>query len=257
MASTYSTLKFELIGTGEQAGTWGTTTNTNIGTAIQESIAGRATATFTSDADLTLSLTDSNATQVARNYILNVTSSVSLTATRNLIVPTINKPYIIENNTTGSQSIVVKTSAGTGVTVPNGKKVMVYADNTNVVAAFDTAPTLNVGSTSPASSVSLTVSATDAVLLPVGTTAQRPTAAAGLIRYNTTLGKFEGYTTAWGAIGGGATGAGGDSIFWENGQTVTTSYTITAGQNAGTFGPVTVNSGAIVTVPSGSVWTVV
>jgi len=267
MASTYSTLKFELIGTGEQAGTWGTTTNTNIGTAIQESIAGRATATFTSDADLTLSLTDSNATQVARNYILNVTSSGSLTATRNLIVPTINKPYIIENNTTGSQSIVVKTSAGTGVTVPNGKKVMVYANNTNVVAAFDTVPSLNVssnlgvsgsvgvGTLSP--SVSLTVSATDAVLLPVGTTAQRPTAAAGLIRYNTTLSKFEGYTTAWGAIGGGATGAGGDSIFWENGQTVTTSYTITAGQNAGTFGPVTVNSGAIVTVPSGSVWTVV
>jgi hypothetical protein len=73
----------------------------------------------------------------------------------------------------------------------------------------------------------------------------------------TVLSKFEGYTTAWGAIGGGAAGAGGDSIFWENGQTVTTSYTITAGQNAGTFGPVTVNSGAIVTVPSGSVWTVV
>lgn len=140
MASTYSDLKIELIGTGEQSGTWGTTTNTNLGTALEEAIVGRATANFTSDANLTLTLTDTNATQVARNYILNVTSSVSLTATRNLIVPTIDKPYIIENNTTGGQSIVVKTSAGTGVTVPNGKDMMVYVDGTNVVAAFNNIP---------------------------------------------------------------------------------------------------------------------
>jgi len=87
MASTYSSLKFELIGTGEQTGTWGTTTNTNLGTAIEEAIVGRATANFTSDANLTLTLTDTNATQVARNFVLNVTSSVSLTVTRDLIVP--------------------------------------------------------------------------------------------------------------------------------------------------------------------------
>ena len=121
MASTYSTLKIELIGTGEQQGTWGTTTNTNLGTALEEAIVGRGTANFTTDADLTLTLTNSNATQVARNFVLNVTSGVSLTATRNLIVPTIEKPYIVQNNTTGSQSIVVKTTAGTGITVPSGK----------------------------------------------------------------------------------------------------------------------------------------
>lgn len=140
MASTFSDLKFELIGLGEQDGTWGTTTNINIGTAIEEAIAGRATATFGSDADLTLTLSNSPATQVARHYILDVTSAVSLTTTRNLIVPTIDKPYIIENNTSGSQSIVVKTAAGTGVTVPNGKKVMVYANGTNVVEAFNNIP---------------------------------------------------------------------------------------------------------------------
>jgi len=106
---------------------------------------GRANAVFTTDADLTITLADSNATQVARHYILNLTSSGSLTATRNLIVPSIDKPYIIENNTTGAQSIVVKTSAGTGVTVPNGKKVMVYADSTNVVQAFDYVPSLEIG----------------------------------------------------------------------------------------------------------------
>lgn len=137
MPSSYSALKIELIATGEESGTWGNTTNTNLGTALEESIVGRATANFSTDADLTISLTDTNATQIARNYILNVTSSVSLSTTRNLIVPTINKPYIVENNTTGSQSIVVKTSAGTGVTIPNGKTMMVYADSTNVVPSFN------------------------------------------------------------------------------------------------------------------------
>lgn len=149
MASTYSALKFELIGTGEQSGTWGATTNTNLGTAIEEAIVGYATANFTSDADLTLTLTDTNATQVARNLVLNVTSGVSLSTTRNLIVPTIEKPYYIFNNTTGAQSIVVKTSAGTGVTVPNGTKVFVYTDGTNVVNAVTYLPSLTVDGTNP------------------------------------------------------------------------------------------------------------
>jgi hypothetical protein len=145
MASTYSSIKIELIGTGEQSGVWGDTTNTNLGTAIEEAIVGRANANFTADSDLTVTLTNTNATQVARNYILNVTSSVSLTNTRNLIVPTINKPYIIENNTTGGQSIVVKTASGTGVTVPNDKTVSLYADGTNVHPAIDYLPGLVVG----------------------------------------------------------------------------------------------------------------
>lgn len=148
MASSYSNLKIELMATGENATTWGTITNTNLGTAIEEAIVGRATANFSSDADLTLTLTDNNSTQVARNFVLNVTSGVSLTTTRNLIVPSIEKPYIVENNTSGSQSIIVKTAAGTGITVPNGSKAYVYSNGTNVVAAFDyipslTAPTLN------------------------------------------------------------------------------------------------------------------
>ena len=146
MASTYSALKIELIATGEQSGTWGITTNTNLGTALEEAIVGRATANFTSDADLTISLTNTNATQTARNYILNVTSGVSLSTTRNLIVPTINKPYIVENNTTGGQSIVVKTAAGTGITVPNGSVAMVYANGTNVVSAFTYVPSITTPS---------------------------------------------------------------------------------------------------------------
>jgi hypothetical protein len=173
VASTYSALKIELIGTGEQSGTWGTTTNTNLGTAIEEAIVGYATANFTSDADLTISLTDTNASQTARNLVLNVTSSGSLTATRNLIVPTIEKPYYIFNNTTGNQSIVVKTLAGTGITVPNGGRMFVYADGTNVVEAINRIGSLTLGSALPVASggtgaVSLTA---NNVILGNGTSA--------------------------------------------------------------------------------------
>jgi len=139
MASTYSTnLKIELIGTGEQSGVWGQTTNNNLGTAVEEAIVGQATVNFTTDADLTITLANSNAAQAARAFVLNVTSGVSLTTTRNLVVPTINKTYVVQNNTTGGQSIVVKTASGTGVTVPNSGKAYLYVDGTNVISAIDT-----------------------------------------------------------------------------------------------------------------------
>jgi hypothetical protein len=152
MASTYSALKIELMGTGDQPGTWGTTTNVNLGTALEQAIVGRAATIFSADSDLTITLTDTNATQVARHFILNVISAVALTTTRNLIVPAINKPYIIENNTTGGQSIIVKTSSGTGVTVPNGSRTMVYADSVNVVAAENYKPSLALGTALPVAS---------------------------------------------------------------------------------------------------------
>jgi hypothetical protein len=100
---------------------------------------------------------------------------------------------------------------------------------------------------------------TTALELPDGTTGQRPgSPVAGMIRYNTTLVQFEGYkNSVWGAIGGGATGGGSDDVFYENGQTVTTNYTLSTNKNAVTAGPVTVNSGVTVTIPSGSSWVVV
>ena len=100
---------------------------------------------------------------------------------------------------------------------------------------------------------------TTALELPDGTTGERPgSPVAGMIRYNTTLTQFEGYkNSVWGAIGGGATGGSSDDVFYENGQTVTTNYTLTTNKNAVTAGPVTVNSGVTVTIPSGSSWVVV
>jgi hypothetical protein len=79
-----------------------------------------------------------------------------------------------------------------------------------------------------------------------------------MLRFNDDLDKFEGYNgTAWSSVGGGATGGGSDDVFYENGQNVTANYTITSGKNAMSAGPITVDSGVTVTVPSGSVWTIV
>ena len=101
-------------------------------------------------------------------------------------------------------------------------------------------------------------STTGSAKLPVGTTAQRDgSPASGMIRYNTTTSSFEGYGSAWGAIGGGATGGGTDGWALEHDNTVTTSYSISTGKNVVSAGPLTINSGATVTVPSGSTWVIV
>ena len=139
MASTYSALKIELIGTGEQSGTWGTTTNTNLGdAALGEAITGSATVDFASDADVTITLTDVNTTQAARNLRLNITESSSgLGSVRNLILGSgcqIEKFYLINNTGTGAKTI--KNTSGTGISVAAGKSALVYNNGTNVVEAI-------------------------------------------------------------------------------------------------------------------------
>lgn len=134
MPSTYSPLKIELIATGEQSGTWGVTTNTNLGTALEEAITGSADVTFTNGNDTTITLTDTNATQAARNLRLNLTGSS--TGAQNLILGSgcqIEKLYLINN--TLSHTITVKNTTGTGVAVPAGTTMYVFNNGTNVVAA--------------------------------------------------------------------------------------------------------------------------
>jgi hypothetical protein len=174
MASTYSSnLKIELMATGENSGTWGTNTNTNLGTAMEQAIIGLGNPDYTSDANLTITITDSSASQTARCLVLNVTSVFgALTATRELIVPTIQKQYIVQNNTTGGQSITVKTSAGTGITVPNGRKAHLYVDGTNVIQMFDfvdinggTIDGVTVGASSASTGAFTTLTASGATTL--------------------------------------------------------------------------------------------
>ena len=80
-----------------------------------------------------------------------------------------------------------------------------------------------------------------------------------MMRYNTTLSKFEGWTypaESWSSLGGGAAGGGTDEVFVENMMTVSSDYELSAGKSASSVGPITINSGITVTIPSGQNWIV-
>jgi hypothetical protein len=130
MASTYSTsLRLELMATGDQSGTWGDTTNTNLGTLLEQAITG-VLSVSQGDAELTLTSTD-GASDQARNAVVNLTGA--MTSAQNVIVPTSEKVYLIKNSTTGGFPVTVKTSAGSGVAVAAGTSQWVYCDGTDVV----------------------------------------------------------------------------------------------------------------------------
>jgi hypothetical protein len=142
MASTYSTnLKIELIGTGDQSGTWGNTTNTNLGTLIEEAIAGYVTQTVTDGAATVLTIPN-GASSNGRNYVIELTGA--LTAARTVEVPAVDKPYTFFNNTSGGYAVTVKVSGQTGVTIANGKKAIVYTNSTDVIEVAN-APVTEAG----------------------------------------------------------------------------------------------------------------
>ena len=150
MASTYSDLKIELIGTGEQSGTWGTTTNTNLSTALGEAITGSADVAFSS-ADVTVTLTDTNNAQTARNLRLNLTGTSG--GARQLILGSgcqIEKLYLVNNGL--ADAVTVKNTSGTGIAVPAGKSMFVYNNGTNVVDATTYLSSLTLGSALPVAS---------------------------------------------------------------------------------------------------------
>jgi hypothetical protein len=291
--STYShSLRIQLITTGDQAGVWGTTTNTNLGTLIESAIAGYTSVSITSSAQALTAL-DGLADE-SRNMSLALTTTT--TAAFAVYAPPAEKTYVIYNASAyvatiyNSTVIGNTTAAGTGVAIPAGKTMTIWSDGTNfafqnthiigtVVGNVTGNLTGNVtgtadnvsgivaianggtgSSTAATAKVALNIisGTTGSAITPAGTTAQRDgSPAAGYFRFNTTVAKFEGYTgTAWGAIGGGATGGGSDEIFVENGQNVTTDYTIPGTKNAMSTGPITVDSGVTVTVSSGSRWVV-
>ena len=176
MASTYSALKIELIGTGEQSGTWGTTTNNNLGNdALGEAITGSADVTFASG-DVTVTLTDTNASQTARNLRLNLAGTTG--GARSLILGSgcqIEKLYLINN--TCADAITVKNTSGTGIAVPAGKTMFVYNNGTNVVDAVTHLSSLTLG--------------TDLAVTEGGTGASSQTAYAVLAGGTTSTGAYQ------------------------------------------------------------------
>jgi hypothetical protein len=144
MASTYSNLKIQLMATGENSGTWGNVTNTNLGTALEQAITGSVDVTVNSDT--TLSLTDTNAAQNARALRLNLTGS----GAANLTVPAIQKLYLINNATLGT--VTVKNATGATIAVPTTKTMWVFSTGTGVVDAVTHLTSLTLGSALPIAS---------------------------------------------------------------------------------------------------------
>ena len=154
------------------------------------------------------------------------------------LLNTVNYKYVVKD----ANDTLIFTTDNIGVTLSN--------------ASFAAPPIIGNATPNTGYFTTIGLTATSASTLNVGTTAQRPgTPVEGMVRFNSDTTKFEGYNGGvWGSLGGGATGGGADQVFVENGQTVTTSYTITTNYNAMSVGPITIDAGAEVGVPSGSTW---
>lgn len=141
MASTYSSnLALELIGNEDQAGSWGNTTNRNLGTLIEQAISGYVTQAVTAGIDTVLAMPNgSNA--VARNMTIELTGTGG--ANTNLVIPANRKLYFIYNNTSAGQ-VTVKVSGQTGVSIPNGRKMLLVCNGTDAVPAINYFPNLTV-----------------------------------------------------------------------------------------------------------------
>jgi hypothetical protein len=149
MPSTYSTnLAIELIGTGDQSGTWGNTTNTNLGTLIEQAISGYVTQAVSTGTDTTITIPN-GATGVARNMFIELTGTGG--ASTNLIVPANRKIYFIYNNTSSGQ-VTVKVSGQVGISVPNAAKAILVCNGTDIVSANNYLSSIVLGSPLPITS---------------------------------------------------------------------------------------------------------
>jgi hypothetical protein len=164
------------------------------------------------------------------------------------------KPYtlILDQDTVNEEVVTVTASSGTTLTVTRG------VDGTSGVA-HSAGATVNHGVSARDFDEPNVHVNTDTEHVLTVTSGTRPASPAeGQIIYQTDTDTFFGYNgTTWASIGGGATGGSGDQVFYENDVAVSVDYTISTSKNAGTFGPVDIESGVTVTIPSGSVWTVV
>jgi len=209
MPSTYSpSLKIELIGNGEQSGTWGQTTNNNMGTLIEQAIAGVEQITLTGNKTLT---SFNGLSDEARNAVLVFGGSLSSPA--NVIAPAVQKTYIITNNS--GANVTIKTSTGNGVTILNGLNSLVYCDGNDFYTAVNVnnvigdltvsgnetiGGNLTIGASFTSANLAMTANTgivtmagnTGAFIPPTGTSSQRPSSPVlGMSRWNTDRGAYE------------------------------------------------------------------
>ena len=176
MATYTNDLRLKEIATGDESGTWGTSTNTNLSLIADAFSLG--TKQMAADADETFTMPDATA-DGTRSLYLKLTSAVSLSATRTVTLApdTVSKVWIIENATTGSQIITIKQGSGATVNVASGSKVMVVTDGAGAGAAvFNASPTTtsgtvtSVGGTGTVNGITLTGTVTSSGNLTLGGT---------------------------------------------------------------------------------------
>jgi hypothetical protein len=233
------------MATGENNTTWGDVTNVNLGTTMEEAIVGTENVPFTT-ADVTLSLSNSNVSQSTRNLRLNLTGTPA--SAFNLIVPTtagtlsaaFQKPYII-NNTTG-RTITVKTAGGTGVAVPTGKTMWVYADGTNVVDVVTHLSSVTLGSALPIASGGTGSTSTTFCNVQTNVVGTLPIANGGTGSTSTTFCNVQTNVVGTLPVANGGTGV----------TTLGTGVVTALGVNTGTAGAFVVNGGVLGTPSSGT-----
>ncbi len=184
MASTYSTnLAIELIGTGDQAGTWGLTTNTNLGTLIEQAISGYVTQAVSTGTDTTITIPN-GATGVARNMFIELTGTGGTNT--NLIVPSNRKLYFIYNNASGA--VTVKVSGQTGVSVEAGAKVILVSNGTDIVQATSYISSISGSSATITTLSGTTLTYTSGTITTLGSTSANITTLSTTSGTVTTLG---------------------------------------------------------------------
>ncbi len=191
--ATYSTnLRLTLLATGEGAGTWGDTANTNMGTLLEQAISGYETQTLTSGTTLTLTIPDNGASAVARNMYLEFTGNGST-----VIVPSNKKLYFVYNNCT-SGTITMKVAGQTGVTVAKGSKQILVSNGTDIVEAISP----GVEGITTTSLTAYGVDAGDSVTSGIGNTAIGYLAGTDLTTggLNTFVGEYAGWKQVSGTI---------------------------------------------------------
>jgi hypothetical protein len=254
---------------GPKSGT-NLTFNSDTGILTATGFAGALTGNVTGNASGSSGSTTGNAaTATALETARNI-GGVSFDGTGNIDLPGVNTAG--SQNTSGNATTATTATTSTNVTVadestdttcfplfttaatgdlaPKSGSNLTFNSNTGVLGA-----TTFSGSGSSLTGVVIETASTGSAEIPVGTTGERDgSPATGMFRFNSTTTGFEGYDgSAWGAIGGGggATGAGGDEVFQENERVVTTNYTLSTNKSAMCVGPLTINTGVTVTIPSG------
>lgn len=228
MTVTYTgNLKLGLPTTGTESGTWGDVVNQQITTLVDQAISGTVSLTSMTNADYTLTNGNGNAANEARYMALLVPSSLTLTAARNIIVPSTSKMYLVVNNSTGGFAVTVKTAAGAGVAVPSGTQALLYCNGTSVSTT---------GSSTPTGTINMwpTDTAPTGWLLADGSAVSRTTYATLFALVGSTFGAGDGSTTfnlpnytnrmpigSGGAYGTGATGGSADAIIVSHTHTFT------------------------------------